>query len=57
MTIREHAKSYGHEIVGKLIRHPEFEHDGDKFYLDEAGNEYSISRKGCCIVTVDGAVM
>lgn len=64
MTIREYAKSIGHEVVGKLTRRSEFEwyddgfggrkHEKFKFYVDEAGNEYYHDEKGICIVTTDG---
>ena len=48
MTIRQFAKSVGHEVVGKLTRHPELEQFNEvdnknrryRLYLDEAGNEY-----------------
>jgi hypothetical protein len=67
MTIRQFAKSVGHEVVGKLTRHPELEQlseDDNKdrryrFYLDEAGNEYWVDTKnhGVSITTADGGVM
>lgn len=67
MTIREYAKQCGHEVVGKLVRHPELEKlnetdnkDGRYyFYIDEAGNEYWIDTKDkkVCIVTADGGVI
>ena len=66
MTIREYAKINNHKIIGKLIRHPEYEcviRDGEKSnlevktYLDDAGNTYDISDKGCTITTVDGVVI
>lgn len=63
MTIREYAKAHGHEVVGKLTRHAECEwladgfgnskHEDFKFYVDEAGNEYYVDKKGICIITVD----
>lgn len=68
--IREKAKAVGHEVVGKLTRHPELEITWDsmegkwvrmkgfQFYLDEGGNEYWVSSKqGVCIVTADGGVI
>ena len=57
MTIREYAKANGHEIVGKLTRHSEFEDTDCRFYLDEANNEYMIGSGSVCIVTADGAVI
>lgn len=57
MTLREFAKEHDHEIVGKLTRRPEWERKGYKHYSDEAGNEYIISKTGCCIVTADDAVI
>lgn len=68
MTIREYAKSVNFKIVGKLTQRPEFEqkinwydgsqkHSGVKCYFDEAGNVYHIGSKGCCIITVDDAVI
>ena len=63
MTIREYAEKCGHEIVGKLTRHPELEEDqyhvedADRAYLDEANNEYYIGKKGVCIITADGGVI
>ena len=67
--IREKAKAVGHEVVGKLTRHPEYETTldhmtgkevrmkGQRFYLDEGGNEYWVSKRGVCIVTADGGVI
>lgn len=68
MSVREYAKARGHKIVGKLTRRPEWEyvhdlhtwekrHGGCRHYSDEAGNEYIICKKGCCIVTAAGAVI
>ncbi len=68
MTIREYAKKVGFNIVGKLTRHPEREWDinymtdekyyiGAKVYLDEAKNEYYITKKGICIVTTNDEVI
>ncbi len=67
--IREKAKAVGHEVIGKLTRHPELETTwdpmtgetvrmkGQRFYMDEGGNEYWVSRRGVCIVTADGGVI
>jgi len=62
MTIREYAHAHCHEIVGNLVRQPA--HDGKdpdgkpyKFYVDRAGNEYTINSNGICIVTIDGNVI
>ena len=68
MKIREYAKSVGFEIIGKLIRRPEWEyttdyftgkkkHSGFKHYSDEGGNEYISGKRGVCIVTADDAVI
>lgn len=67
MTIREFAKERGFEIIGKLTRHPEKEwitdpYSGEKVhdarvYVDEAGNEYLVDKKGICICTADGSVI
>ena len=68
MNIREYASKVGHEIIGKLERHPEMEFTTDsftgervrtkeKFYMDEAKNEYWVGKKGVCIVTADGGVI
>ena len=68
MTIREYAKSVGHEIIGKLTRNPKHEytidfttgekaHSGFKHYSDEANNEYIVGKKSICIVTIDGAII
>lgn len=66
--IREYAKKVGHEVVGKLTRHPELERKLDsftleevrteeRFYMDEAKNEYWVGPKGVCIVTADGGAI
>ena len=57
--IREYAEMVGHEVVGKLTRHPEFEIPelGCREYMDEAGNEYIVSKTGVCIITADGGVI
>ena len=67
-AIREYASKVGHEIIGKLERHPELEYKADhatlqrvrskdRAYLDEANNEYYISKNGVCIITADGGVI
>ena len=67
-AIREYASHVGHEIIGKLERHPELElktdpgtlqkvHSKDRAYLDEANNEYYIGKNGVCIITADGGVI
>lgn len=56
-TIRQHAKEYGWEIVGKLTRKPEWEVDKyDREYVDEAGNAYAIKRGVPVIYTEDGCI-
>ena len=62
MTIREYANLRQVEVIGRLTRVPE--HDGRdwdgtpyRFYVDDAGNEYTINSNGICIVTVDGNVI
>lgn len=66
--IREYAKKCGHEIVGKLTRHPELEIETDgiygekrrmkeRFYRDEGGNEYWVGERGVCIVDAVGGVL
>lgn len=56
-TIRQHAKEYGWEIVGKLTRKPEWEEDkADREYVDEAGNAYAIKRDVPVIYTDDGCI-
>lgn len=58
MTIREYAKKINFEIVGKLSRKTEWEQDKkDRWYIDEAGNEYCKNNKGICIVAADGGVI
>lgn len=67
MTIRQFAKSVGHEVVGKLTRHPELEMFNEednknrryRCYLDEEGNEYWVDTKkhGVSITTVDGGII
>lgn len=58
MTIREYAKAHDHEIVGKLTRRPELErYRSERFYIDEAGNEYITNHHYMVIITADGAVI
>ena len=58
MSIREQANLLRFQIVGALIRHPEFERSRhEKFYLDEDGNEYYLRRGILTIVTADGGVI
>lgn len=59
MTIQEYAKKHGHKIVGELTRRPDWEYDPhkDRAYEDEAGNEYHIAARGCCIITTSGEVI
>jgi len=61
-TIRKYAAEVGHEVVGKLTRFPKGEADvsgtsKQRAYIDEAGNEYYMSKAGFCIVTADGGVI
>jgi len=62
MSIREYAKAHNHTVVGKLLRMPKYDgidQDGTpyRFYIDYAGNEYTINRNGICITTADGNVI
>lgn len=58
MTIREFAKIKNFKIVGNLTRRADWEQDkGERWYMDEAGNEYLKSEKGFCIVTADGGII
>lgn len=58
MSIRKQAARLGHEIVGRLIRRPEWERTTrDRAYVDEAGNEYYTYRGILTIVTADGGVI
>ena len=58
MTIREYAKEHNHKIVGKLIRKVEWERNkGEKWYVDEVGNEYMSSYGNVVIITADGGVI
>lgn len=64
MKIREYAALVGHEVVGKLARRSDLERpgfDGEpcgcRIYLDEANNEYLVSKSGVCIIDADGGVI
>lgn len=58
MTIREYAKSVGFEIVGKLVRRADWEKDKtERWYMDEAGNEYYKGQNGFSITTADGGII
>ena len=58
MSIRERAKSLGHQVIGKLVRRSEYESSrGDRVYFDEAGNEYILRRGVLTIVTAEGGVI
>ena len=58
MSIREQAQNLGFEIVGKLLRRPEWERNSkERAYIDEAENEYYTWRGILTIVTADGAVI
>lgn len=58
MTIRQFAKSKNFNIVGKLTRKAEWEQDkNERWYMDEAGNEYCKSENGFVIVTADGGII
>lgn len=58
MSIREQAARLGHEIIGNLERHPEFEErKHERFYMDEAENEYILVRGILTIITADGGVI
>lgn len=56
MTIRQYAKEVGFEIVGKLtlIKNSDNRY---RIYMDEAGNEFVVDKRGIGIVTADGAVI
>ena len=67
-NIQAYAISVNHEIVGKLTRYPEKEMEFDwdtletkrgnfKFYMDEANNEYIVTKRDICIITADGGVI
>ena len=58
MTIREYSKKVGFEIVGRLIRCSEWEESSkERWYIDEAGNEYMKKGNSLVIVTADGAII
>ena len=58
MSIRDQAKRLGHEIIGNLERHPEFERGRhERCYMDEAQNEYILVRGILTIITADGGVI
>jgi hypothetical protein len=58
VTIREYAARREHEVVGKLTRRPEWERrSGERWYIDEAGNEYMSYHGFFMILTPDGCVM
>jgi len=67
-AIREYADKVGHKVVGKLTRIPdkelmldgftgEMKRTKAKFYVDEGGNEYWVSKNGVCIVDFEGGVI
>lgn len=67
-NIRKYAEEVGHQVVGKLTRHPEWEykmdsftgekkHSGCRHYSDEGGNEYIIGKNGVVIVDAEGGVI
>ncbi len=58
MSIRKQAERLGHEIIGRLTRHPEWERSTkERAYMDDAGNEYYTRCGVLTIVTVDGGVI
>ena len=58
MSIRQQAKILGHEVIGRLVRHSEYEYSWrERFYLDEAGNEYILRRGILTIITAEGGVI
>lgn len=58
MTIREYAKVHNFKIVGKLKRVAEWERTKcERWYVDEANNEYMKNRNRVAIVTVDGGII
>ena len=58
MSIREQAQKLGFEIIGRLIRRPEWERSSkERAYIDEAENEYYTRRGILTIVTAEGAVI
>ena len=58
MTIRKQAKRLGFEIIGKLTRRAEWERTKkERWYIDEAKNEYGLIDGQLVIVTADGGVI
>ena len=68
MKIREYAQKVGVEVVGKLTRRPEWEHETDRFdgsrrhsgiksYSDDGGNVYHVGKCGVTIVTADDCII
>lgn len=58
MTIRQYAKKNDHDIKGKLKRNAEWEKDKrERWYVDEAGNEYMKTAQGIVIITAEGTVI
>ena len=58
MSIRQQAKNLGFEIIGKLVRRSEYEYTWrERFYVDEAGNEYILRRGILTIITAEGGVI
>lgn len=68
MKIRKYAKSVGFEVIGKLTRRPEWEHEtngfdggrrhsGVKSYSDDGGNVYHVGKHGICIVAADDSII
>ena len=58
VSIRQQAEQLNFEIIGRLIRHPEWERDRkERAYMDEAGNEYYTRCGILTIVTADGGVI
>lgn len=58
MSIRKQAKRLGFEVVGKLTRKAEWEHERcERWYMDEGKNEYYTRCGILTIVTADGGVI
>lgn len=58
MTIREYAEKNNFKIVGKLVRHAEWENaKSEKWYTDEANNEYYACKGQVTIVASDGGII
>lgn len=56
-AIRKLAEKKGIKVVGRLTRHPEWEEYSDeRWYMDEAGNEYLVCND-LTIITADGGVI